>query len=156
MSVSLFWKRLPVLHDFYFYKYRCSIPFKCKVVSFNLCYSVVALSMTLSTHFVLCVSVYGTSAWNKTFLFRFRNTSGVCKYVVQDGSKLRVHILTKCWWFLPILSVLYPANNFQWIFMTNLTTSKTYGYTTLKNNCLQKLRRRSTVKSDKTCAYWRE
>jgi len=43
MSVSLFWKRLLVLHDFYFYKYRCSIPFKCKVVSFNVCYSVVCI-----------------------------------------------------------------------------------------------------------------
>ena len=52
-----------------------------------------------------------------------------------------------------------PANNFQWRFMTNLTiitTPKTCGYTTFKNNCFQKLCRRSTVTSHPTCAYWRE
>ena len=70
--------------------------------------------------------------------------------------KSLVNIFTKYWWILPILSVLYPANNFQWRFMTNLTTPKVCGYTTLKNNWFQKLCRWSSVTSYPTCAYWRE
>jgi len=42
--------------------------------------------------------------------------------------------------------------------MTNLTTPKTCSYSTLKNNCFQKLCQRSTstVTSDQACAYWKE
>jgi len=65
-------------------------------------------------------------------LFSFRYTSAVCKHVVQDGPKIElqtlVYILTKYWWILPILSVLCPSNNFQWRFITDLTTLKTCGY----------------------------
>jgi len=92
--------------------------------------------------------------------FSFRCTSSVCKHAVQDGPEIKlqtlVNIFTKYWWILPILSVLWAANNFQWRVMTNLTTPKTCGYITLKNNCFQKLCPRSTVTSDPTCAYWRE
>jgi len=40
--------------------------------------------------------------------------------------------------------------------MTNHTTPKTCGYTTLKNDCFEKLCRQSTVTSDQTCAYRRK
>jgi len=92
-------------------------------------------------------------------LFSFRCTSSVCKRAIQDGPKIKlqtlVNIFTKYWWILPILSVLCPANNFQWRFMTNHTTPKTCGYITLKNNCFQKLSMKHS-NIEPMCVYWRE
>jgi len=88
----------------------------------------------------------------------FRYTSSVCKHVVQDGPKYKLQTLVhsclnRKLMVLPILSVLCWANNFQWRFMTNLTTPKVCGYTTLKNSCFQKMCQQSTVTADQTCGY---
>jgi len=58
--------------------------------------------------------------------------------------------------FTHSVSVMPRERTFMKIYDNYLTTPKTCGYTTLKNNCFQKLCRRSTVTSAQTCLYWRE
>jgi len=57
------------------------------------------------------ITVITTNTCAKTYKQLFT------KFLISIKLRLVCPICTKYWWILPILSVLCPANNFQWRFM---------------------------------------
>jgi len=87
LSAVHFFKRIPVLPVLFWLKWRCSIPFKCKVVSFNLRHSLLVFDSSCSS---------GASTpykrWSKCSMEKVRE-EGFCRFFQEIKGEAKISLL---------------------------------------------------------------